>query len=81
MGICYFFLFSLFEVPLLHRLFRYRYSATFLKIAMRFSLLAIATFLSVLRTASILELYLPGKDPQHLTLNHGILLKQTDIPF
>jgi hypothetical protein len=39
--------------------FRYRYSATFLKIAIRYSLFAIATFVSsVLLTASILGLYL-----------------------
>jgi hypothetical protein len=39
--------------------FRYRYSATFPKIATRYSLFAIATFVSsVLRTASILGLYL-----------------------
>jgi hypothetical protein len=37
----------------------YRYSATFPKIAIRYSLFAIATFVSsVLRTASILGLYL-----------------------
>jgi hypothetical protein len=39
--------------------FRYRYSATFPTIAIRYSLFAIATFVSsVLRTASILGLYL-----------------------
>jgi hypothetical protein len=39
--------------------FRYRYSATFPKIAISYSLFAIATFVSsVLRTASILGLYL-----------------------
>jgi hypothetical protein len=39
--------------------FRYRYSATFLKIAISYSLFAIATFFSsVLLTASILGLYL-----------------------
>jgi hypothetical protein len=39
--------------------FRYRYSATFPKIAIRYSLFAIATSVSsVLRTASILGLHL-----------------------
>jgi hypothetical protein len=39
--------------------FRYRYSSTFPKIAIRYSLFAIATFVSsVLRTASILGLNL-----------------------
>jgi hypothetical protein len=39
--------------------FRYRYSATFPKIAIRYLLFAIATFVSsVLQTASILGLYL-----------------------
>jgi hypothetical protein len=39
--------------------FRYRYSATFPKIVIRYSLFAIAIFVSsVLRTASILGLYL-----------------------
>jgi hypothetical protein len=42
--------------------FRYRYSATFPKIAIRYSPFAIATFVSsVLRTASILGLFLRKK--------------------
>jgi hypothetical protein len=57
LGIRYFFPYSLF--PYFNTSFRYRYSATFPKIAIRYSLFAIATFVtSVLRTASILGLYL-----------------------
>jgi hypothetical protein len=57
LGIRYFFSYSLFRY--FNTSFRYRYSATFPKIAIRYSLFAIATFVSsVLRTASILGLYL-----------------------
>jgi hypothetical protein len=58
--------------------FRYRYSATFPKIAIRYSLFATATFVSsVLRTASILGLYIFGKRSTTLTLNHF----KTDFNF
>jgi hypothetical protein len=66
LGIRYFSPYSLFSLPLLQHLFSLsvlRY-ATFTKIAMGYSLFAIATFVSsVLRIASIFGLYLC--DPQH----------------